>query len=310
MKVGIVGTGAVGSSAAYAMIMDGTVSELVLIDPNEGLASAQDEDLEDATLFANPVRISVGDYAGLSGAGVVAICCGARQVPGETRLQLLGRNTVIFKQILHQIASHAPEAILLVVSNPVDLLTELVCGLSGLPAGRVFGTGTLLDTARFRAHLGQAVGVSPQSIHGYVLGEHGDSEVLVWSTVSVGGIPLDAFAKQVGHPLTPEFIARIDDGVRNSAARIIQGKGSTCYGIGAAIAHIVRAVRDDERILLTVSAPSPELGDNGAPCLSLPRIVGSRGVIRTLFPTLSAGERQALEASAHVLAEAHNGASK
>jgi L-lactate dehydrogenase len=307
MKVGIVGTGAVGSSAAYAMIMDGIVSELVLIDPNQDLAGAQAEDLEDATLFASPVRISVGDYAGLAGAGVVAICCGARQIAGETRLQLLGRNTVIFTQILHQIASHAPEAILLVVSNPVDLLTELVCSLSGLPAGRVFGTGTLLDTARFRAHLGQAVGVSPQSIHGYVLGEHGDSEVLVWSTVSVAGIPLDAFAKQVGHPLTPEFIARIDDGVRNSAARIIQGKGSTSYGIGAAIAHIVRAVRDDERILLTVSAPSPELGDGGAPCLSLPRIVGSRGVERTLFPTLSAGERQALEASARVLAKAAEG---
>jgi L-lactate dehydrogenase len=147
------------------------------------------------------------------------------------------------------------------------------------------------------------VGVSPQSVHGYVLGEHGDSEVLVWSTTAVGGIPLEAFARQMGHRLTADFQSRIDAAVRHAGDRIIAGKGSTCYGIGAAIAHIVRAVRDDESALLTVSAPSPELGA-GAPCLSLPRIVGARGVERTLFPTLSAGEREALMASARVLAAA------
>jgi len=307
MKVGIVGTGAVGSSAAFALILNGTVSELVLIDPNEGLARAQAEDLESSTLFASPVRVSTGDYPGLAGAEVVALCCGARQQPGETRLQLLGRNETIFREILPRIVAGAPEAILLVVANPVDLLTGLVCRLSGLPAGRVFGTGTLLDTARFRAQLGQAVGVSPQSVHGYVLGEHGDSEVLVWSTATVGGIPLEQFASQMGRPLTPDFRDRIDDGVRHAAGRIIQGKGSTCYGIGAAIAHIVLAVRDDRRALLTVSAPSPELGGSVATCLSLPRIVGALGVEATLFPTLSGPERAALEASARVLAEADPG---
>ena len=310
MKVGIIGTGAVGSSAAYSLLMQATVSDLVLIDANQGLAQAQAEDLEDATLFASPVRISAGDYSGLKGASLVALCCGARQLPGETRLQLLDRNAAIFKQIIPQILTHAAEAILLVVSNPVDLLTGLVCRLSGLQPGRVFGTGTLLDTARFRAHLGKAVGVSPQSIHGYVLGEHGDSEVLVWSSVAIGGIPLDPFSRQMGHPLTADFQARIDDLVRNAGARIIRGKGNTCYGIGAAVAHIVRAVRDDERALLAVSAPSPELGDAIAPCLSLPRIVGSRGIERTLFPSLSAGEREALEASARVLAEALASASQ
>ena len=303
MKIGIVGTGAVGSSAAFALIMNGTVSELVLIDPNLDLARAQAEDLGDATLFAGPVHIAMGEYGRLAGAGLVALCCGARQLPGETRLQLLQRNTDIFKQILPEIRLHAPDAILLVVSNPVDLLTGLVCRLADLPAGRVFGTGTLLDTARFRAHLGAAVGVSPQSIHGYVLGEHGDSEVLVWSTVAVGGIPLATFAEQVGHALTGELRAHIDDAVRHAADRIILGKGSTCYGIGAAIAQIARAVRDDESALLTLSAPSPELGPD-APCLSLPRLVGARGIERTLLPTLAPEEREALAASVRVLARA------
>jgi L-lactate dehydrogenase len=304
MKVGIVGTGAVGSSAAYAMILGGTASELVLIDPNLGLARAQAEDLEDATLFASPMAIATGDYSGLAGAEVVALCCGARQLPGETRLQLLGRNQAIFQQIVGQVVQHAPEAVLVVVSNPVDVLTGLVCKLAGLPTGRVFGTGTLLDTARFRAHLGQAVGVSPQSIHAYVLGEHGDSEVLIWSTVAVAGIPLEAFAQQVGRPLSSELKARIDDGVRNAAARIILGKGSTSYGIGAGIAQIVRAIRDNQGVVLTLSAPSRELGGEGAPCLSLPRVLGARGITRTLFPVLAAGERQALEQSARILRQA------
>jgi L-lactate dehydrogenase len=301
MKVGIVGTGAVGSSAAYAMIMSGAASELVLIDPDQSLAQAQAEDLADATPFASPVRVSADDYPGLAGAGLVALCCGARRKPGESRLELLSRNAAIFQQVVGKVVAHAPDAILLVVSNPVDVLTGLVCRLSGLPAGRVFGTGTMLDTARFRARLGTAVGVSPHSVHGYVLGEHGESEVLVWSMVHVGGVPLEQFAEQVGCPLTPEFKARIDDGVRHGAAGIILGKGSTCYGIGGGITQIVRAVRDDERALMTVSAPSPELGGSVAPCLSLPRIVGARGIERTMFPALAEDERQALERSAEIL---------
>ena len=304
MKVGIVGTGAVGSSAAYAMIMSGAASELALIDPNEGLARAQAEDLEDATPFAGPVHVSAGGYAGLAGAKVVALCCGARRLPGESRLELLGRNAAIFKEIIANVVEHAPEAILVVVSNPVDVLTNLVCRLSGLPEGRVFGTGTLLDTARFRARLGGIVGVSPRSIHAYVLGEHGESEVLIWSTASVGGVPLEQFAAQTGHPLTAELKAGIDEGVRHGAAGIIQGKGSTCYGIGGGITQIVRAIRDDERALLTLSAPSPELGGEAAACLSLPRILGSGGIERTLLHRLEDGERQALERSAAILREA------
>jgi len=304
MKVGIVGTGAVGSSAAFAMIMSGSASELVLIDPDQGLARAQAEDLEDATPFASPVRISADGYPALAGSGLVALCCGARRQPGETRLELLGRNAAIFRQVVDKVIAYAPEAILLVVSNPVDVLTDLVCRLSGLPVGRVFGTGTMLDTARFRARLGSAVGVSPRSVHGYVLGEHGDSEVLVWSTAHVGGVPLEQFAQQVGRPLTPEFRARIDDGVRHAAAGIIQGKGATFFGIAGGVTQIVRAVRDNERALMTVTAPSPELGGAVAPCLSLPRIVGSGGIERTLFPALAEEERLALERSAEILRQA------
>ena len=305
MKVGIIGTGAVGSSAAFAMVMSGVASELVLIDPDEGLASAQADDLEDATPFAHAVRISADDYHQLAGARAVALCCGARRREGESRLELLARNAEIFRHVIAQVVANAPEAILIVVSNPVDILTDLVCRISGLPAGRVFGTGTVLDTARFRARLGTLVSVSPRSIHGYVLGEHGESEVLVWSSVAVGGIPLDQFAAQVGQPLTPEVRAAIDEGVRAAGARIIKGKGATYYGIGGAVCRIVRAIRDNEDALLTVSAPSPELdlGQSSPACLSLPRIIGGDGIRRTLFPALSEPEHLELERSAGILRE-------
>jgi L-lactate dehydrogenase len=300
MKVGIVGIGAVGSSAAYAMIMSGAASELVLIDPDEGLARAQAEDLEDATPFASPARVRADSYPGLAGARLVALCCGARRRPGESRLELVARNAEIFREVVAGVMAHAPDAVVLVVSNPVDLLTGLVSRLSGLAPGRVLGTGTLLDTARFRARLASFAGVSPRSVHGYVLGEHGDSEVLVWSTATVGGVPLAQFAEQLGRPLTAEAIAMVDEGVRHGGARIIQGKGATFYGIGGAITQIARAVRDDERVLLTVSAPSPELDA----CLSLPRIVGAQGVERTLIPALTADELAALERSAGILRKA------
>jgi len=303
MKVGIIGTGAVGSSAAFAMVMSGVASELVLIDPDEGLASAQADDLEDATPFSHAVRISADDYDQLAGAKAVALCCGARRREGESRLELLARNAEIFRQVVAKVVAHAPEAILIVVANPVDILTNLVCQISGLPTGRVFGTGTVLDTARFRARLGTLVGVSPRSIHGYVLGEHGESEVLVWSSVAVGGIPLDQFAAQVGQPLTAEVRAAIDEGVRAAGARIIKGKGATYYGIGGAVARIVRTLRDNEDAVLTLSAPSPELGAGagGPVCLSLPRIIGGNGIHRTLFPALSDQEHEELERSSAIL---------
>lgn len=306
MKVGIVGSGMVGSSAAYALVMSGAASEVMLVDLNEKLAHAHAEDILHATPFASPVRVSAGSYAHLSGAKVVLLCCGVAQRPGETRLQLLERNAVVFSQVAPQVVAHAPDAVLVVASNPVDLMTDVVTRIAQLPCGRVFGSGTLLDTARFRTLLGDQVGVSPHSIHSYVLGEHGDSEVLIWSSIKIGGIALAEFAEQVAHPLTESIRARIDESVRRAAYRIIEGKGATYYGIGAGLARIVRAVRDNERTVLTLSAPITGWGALDGACFSLPRVLSAQGVEATLQPDLSPEEEYALQQSARVLQEAAN----
>lgn len=305
MNVGIIGTGSVGGAAAYALILSGAASGLVLVDPDEGLAQAQAEDLEDATPFAHPARLLAGGYELLAGVDVAVLCCGARQQPGETRLQLLGRNAALFRKVAARVKAAAPDALQVVVSNPVDVLTAVVARETGLPPGRVFGTGTLLDSARFRARLGAMLGIAPRSVHGYVLGEHGDSEVLLWSTAAVGGMPLAAFAEQIGRPLTEAARSAVDAGVRHAAARIIQGKGATWFGIGGAVAQVVRAVREDRRALMTLTGPAP--GWPGCPCFSLPRIVGAGGVQATFLPTLDAREREGLDRCAGILREAAAG---
>jgi L-lactate dehydrogenase len=242
MKVGIVGCGFVGSSAAYALALKGTPSEIVLVDLNMKLAQAQAEDILHATPFSHPVRVVAGDYPQLEGAGMVILACGVGQRPGETRLHLLERNAEVFKKVVPQVLRFAPEALLLAVSNPVDVITQVVTKVSGLSPGKVIGSGTILDTSRFRALLGEYLGVAPISVHGYVLGEHGDSEVLVWSSAKVGGVSIQDYAIQMGMDLTEEIKSQIDDGVRHAAYRIIEGKGATYYGIGAGIAQIVEAV--------------------------------------------------------------------
>ncbi|MEI8234411.1 MAG: L-lactate dehydrogenase [Verrucomicrobiota bacterium] len=304
MKIGIVGSGAVGSSAAYAIVMSGAASEVVLVDLNEKLARAQAEDILHATPFVRPVRISAGDYALLEGAQAVVLCCGVGQRPGETRLELLSRNAQVFSQVIARVMAASPGALLVVATNPVDIMTTVTCRLSGLPPGRVFGTGTILDTARFRTLLAEHVGVAAQSVHAYVLGEHGDSEVLIWSSASVGGLPVQEFAAQMGRPITAGAKARIDDAVRRAAYRIIEGKGATYYGIGAGIAHLVRVIRDDARAVLTVSAPLPPSEHSSASCLSLPRVVGAGGILQTVHPGLTEEEHQAIERSARILEEA------
>ena len=304
MKVAIVGCGAVGSSAAYAIVMSGAASEVVMIDINETLARAQAEDILHATPFERPARIVAGGYPQAAGSDVVVLCCGAGQRPGESRLELLSRNAAIFNGVVAQVIAYAPGAILMVATNPVDIMTRLVNQFAGLPAGRVFGTGTVLDTARFRTLLAEHIGVSVQSVHAYVLGEHGDSEVLIWSSATVGGLPLDEFAAQRNRPVTQEVKQRIDEDVRRAAYRIIEGKGATCYGIGAAIAHLVRVIRDDARAVLSVSAPGAASGFLEAACLSLPRVVGGNGVEATVQPSLTPEEKQAIARSAQILREA------
>ncbi|WP_018112244.1 L-lactate dehydrogenase [Thermus igniterrae] len=304
MKVGIVGSGLVGSAAAYAMVLLGGVREVVLVDLDHKLARAHAEDILHATPFAHPVWTRAGGYEALEGAKVVVIAAGVAQRPGETRLQLLDRNAQVFAQVVPRVLQAAPEAVLLVATNPVDVMTQVAYRLSGLPPGRVVGSGTILDTARFRALLAEHLRVAPQSVHAYVLGEHGDSEVLVWSGAQVGGVPLAAFAEARGRPLTPEDRARIDEGVRRAAYRIIEGKGATYYGIGAGMARLVRAILTDEKGVYTVSAFTPQVEGVKEVALSLPRILGAEGVEATIYPSLDEGEREALRQSATILKEA------
>lgn len=304
MKIGVVGVGMVGSSAAYALALGGVGSELVLVDHNPKLAEAHAEDILHATPFARAVRVRAGDYGALEGSAAVVIAAGVGQKPGETRLELLGRNARVFERVIPAVLEAAPEALLLIATNPVDVMTQVATRISGLPESRVIGSGTILDTARFRALLGEWLEVSPQSVHAYVLGEHGDSEVLVWSGAEVGGVALEGFARQSGKSLDEEVRRRIDDGVRRAAYRIIEGKGSTYHGIGAGLARLVRAVLTDERSAFTLSTLTPEVEGVREVALSLPRILGAGGVLRTLEPQLSPSERQALGHSARILKQA------
>lgn len=301
MKVGVIGCGFVGSSGAYAMVMKNVATEIVLIDIDTKLAQAQAEDILHAVPFTGPTRVFAGDYSELKGADVVVLACGVGQKSGETRLQLLERNVKVFQVVTPSVLKYAPTAVLLIASNPVDIITEIVTKISGLPDHQVLGSGTILDTARFRSLLGAHLEVAPQSVHAYVLGEHGDSEVLVWSSAKVGGVPLHDFAVQIGKDPTEKDIQKIDDGVRRAAYRIIEGKKATYYGIGAGLARLVRAIGDDERSVFTVSMSNKNLKGSLPVAYSLPRVLGAKGVIATLTPPLSEDENAALKRSAEVL---------
>lgn len=308
MKIGVVGCGHVGSASAYACVLRGVGTEIVLIDRNETLAVSQAEDILHATPFAAPVPVRAGSYKDLAGAAVVMIAAGVNQKPGETRLDLLKRNTDVFAAIIPSVLKAAPGAVLLIATNPVDIMTQMAAKIAGETAAdtrhRVIGSGTILDTARFRSLLARHLGVSSHSVHAHVLGEHGDSEVLHWSGANVSNIPLTSFAAQNQTPVTGDIKNRIDDGVRHAAYRIIAGKGATWYGIGAGMARIARAVIDDERAVLTCAAPVEAIGDVRDVTLSLPHIVGAGGIVRTLWPDLSDAEDQALRASATLLKDA------
>ncbi len=304
MKVGIVGCGFVGSSGAYAITLAGAANEIVLIDLDHKFARAQAEDIQHAVPFGVPTRITAGDYAQLGGTQVVVLACGVAQREGETRLQLLERNVKVFRTVIPRVLTYAPEAILLIVSNPVDIMTAVVCQIANIPSEHVIGSGTILDTARFRTLLGEHLGLAPHSVHAYVLGEHGDSEVLTWSNAKIGGVPLFEFAVQIGRPLTADTRNRIDDHVRNAAYRIINGKGATYYGIGAGIARIIKAVRDDEGAVLTLSSLTSQVGGLEGVSLSLPRVLGSNGITATITPSLSEAENNLLQKSAGILRQA------
>ncbi len=304
MKVGIVGCGLVGSSGAYAIALAGVANDLVLIDLNHQLARAHAEDILHATPFGQPARVAAGDYTLLHGAEIVILSCGVAQREGETRLQLLERNVKVFEAVVPHVLSNAPDTILLIVSNPVDIMTSVVTNIADLPPHRVIGSGTILDTARFRTLLGEHLAVAPHSVHAYVLGEHGDSEVLAWSNAKIGGVPVLQFAQQTNRPLTQEIRDKIDDGVRNAAYRIISGKGATYHGIGAGIARMVKAIRDDEGTVLTLASLTSGINELEGVSLSLPRVLGAKGIMATLSPSLSEKESGLLKKSADILRQA------
>ena len=304
MKVGIVGSGLVGATAAYALVMRGIGRQIVLVDKNSGRAGAEADDIAHAVPFANPLQVASGEYQDLAGCRVVVIAAGVGQRPGESRLQLLGRNAAVFKEVVPQVLTYAPEAVLVIATNPVDIMTHLAARYAsahGVASHRVLGSGTTLDTARFRALLGDRLGVDAQHVHSYVLGEHGDSEVLTWSQVTVGGIPLDEFCRQRQVVLRAEEHQQIDQRVRRAAQTIIAGKGATYYGIGSALARIVQVILGDQRAILTVCTPLAEAAGVPDVTLSLPHLLGGNGVLATFPPPLSPEEQVLLQKSARLI---------
>jgi L-lactate dehydrogenase len=304
VKTGIVGSGFVGATAAYALVMRGVGRSVVLVDQNKSRAASEADDILHAVPFAHPLEVKAGDYEDLSGCKVVIVSAGVGQKPGETRLQLLGRNAEVFKQVIPQILQHAPNTILLIATNPVDVMTHLAArfaGEFGVPSNRVIGSGTTLDTARLRSLIGRHLNIDPQHIHAYVLGEHGDSEIIPWSLVTVGGIPLAEFCNGGEISICPEDYASIDQKVCRAAYHIIEGKGATYYGIGSAIARIVEVILQGERSILTVCTPMQDVAGVKDVTVSLPNLVGGDGILKTFSPNLSEGEITALQASAQVV---------
>ncbi len=304
-KVAIVGAGNVGSTAAYALLLSGLAAEIVLIDANQKRAEGEAMDLAHAVPFSRPTKVWAGDYADCAGAVITILAAGTGQRPGETRLDLAKRNAAIFAEIVPKVAAANPDGIILVATNPVDVLTHAAWQISGLPADRVIGSGTTLDTGRFRALLGDHFGVDPRSVHAFIIGEHGDSEVPVWSSANVAGVELEELARARGIAFEPEDRQRIFAQTRDAAYTIIEKKGATYYAVAVALLRIIEAVVRDQRTVLSVSSV---VGNRryrqGEVCLSLPSIVGARGVEEVLELHLSAEEEEALRKSAEAVRKA------
>jgi len=300
-KVAVVGTGLVGSTFAYALLLNGLVGEIVLLDLNRQRAEGEAMDLNHAAPLSNPVRVWAGDYADLAGADVVVVSAGTAQKPGETRLDLVKRNATIFRDIIPRIATHNPTGILLIATNPVDVLSYVAWKASGFPSRRVIGSGTILDTARFRYLLGEQLQVDPRSVHAHIIGEHGDSEVPVWSLANVAGMRLNEFCSREKLKLGPEDRERIFQQTRDAAYEIIQRKGATYYAVAVGLLRIVESILHDQRTVFSVSSLVPGYYGIEDVYLSLPAVIGQGGVERVLHLPLSEQETVALRQSATVL---------
>ena len=302
MKIAIIGVGSVGSAVATAVKNTGLAHEIVLFDRDGVRARAAAEDLGHASAFSYDIKITpVNTYRAIRGSDIVIIAAGANQKVGETRTDLLHKNATVIEDIISKLMDNvdAKNVKIIIVTNPLDVMVMLAQKLSRLPASRVIGTGTMLDSARFKIILSRHLGVSTRSISSYVLGEHGDSSVINWSSVYVGGIALDDFCKQTKISLPQTTRNTIEHRVKNAAYEIIQGRGATWDGIGAAVADLLHAIINDEKRILTTSIV--EGVGKTAVAMSLPRIIGERGAIKTLHTKMNTTESNALRKSAKII---------
>jgi L-lactate dehydrogenase len=304
-KVAIVGTGFVGSSYAYSLVNQGTVSELVLIDLNKERAEGEAQDLNHGVPFGSPMKIKAGDYADCHDVDLVVITAGANQKPGETRLDLASKNAKIMQGIVKEIMASGFDGILVIASNPVDVMTHVAYEASGLPKERVIGSGTILDTARFRYLLSDYFQVDSRNVHAYIVGEHGDSELPIWSHVTIGGLPLNVYGKLKNFYEDRDMQA-IFENVRDAAYQIIQKKGATYYGIGMGLARLTKALLYNENSILTVSTYFEGEYDIEGVYMGIPAVVNANGVREILRLNLSDREQQLLENSASILKDMHN----
>lgn len=301
VRVAIVGAGNVGATFAYALMLSGLATEIVLVDANQAKAEGEAMDLNHAVPLASPGRIIAGGYADCAGAVVTVVTAGAAQKPGETRLDLLQRNIAIFRQIVPEVIRYNPDGILLVATNPVDILTYAALKISGLPRQRVFGSGTILDTARFRHLLSQQFDVDPRSVHAYIIGEHGDSEVPVWSLANIAGMRLPVYCQENGLQCQAEALERIFKQTRDAAYEIIERKGATYYAVATGILRIVEAILRDQRTVLSVSSLMEDYYDIHDVCLSLPTVIDRGGVERVIRLQLNLEEIEGIRQSAKIL---------
>ena len=300
-RVAVVGTGNVGATFAYALLLSGSAAEIVLIDANHAKAEGEAMDLNHAGPFTHPTRVWAGNYEDCAGATVTVLAAGANQKPGETRIDLIKKNAAIWREIVPEVAKHNPLGILLIATNPVDVLTYAAWKLSGLPAERVIGSGTILDTARFRYLLSQHFGVDAHSVHAYIIGEHGDSEVPVWSSANIAGIHLPQFCKSQGRTYDPQAMENIFVQTRDAAYRIIERKGATYYAVAAGLMLITQAILRNQRTVLSVSTLIHNYQGLQDVCFSLPAVIDRGGVEDIVRLELDAVESENLRHSAEVL---------
>lgn len=300
-RVAIVGAGNVGATFAYSLLLSGIASEIVLIDANPAKAEGEAMDLNHAVPMSRPTRVWAGSYADCAGAAVTVVTAGSAQRPGETRLDLAGRNVNIFRSIIPNIVQNNPNGILLIASNPVDILTYAALKFSGLPQGRVIGSGTILDTARFRYLLSQHFEVDPRSVHAYIIGEHGDSEVPVFSLANIAGMRLPTFCASNHLECEEHVMEDIFEQTRDAAYHIIERKGATYYAIASGLTRIVEAILRDQNTVFSLSSLIEDYYGISDVCLSLPSVIDRGGVERVLRLELSEKEIAGLQKSAAVL---------